>query len=262
MSFYFGPRTYIIGTVGRTGSSLLCDWLKSLKVLGTPHEYYTEGFPKRYAKEFHLPESCSAHSMEYFQWIISRGHGDLNGIKMDYWTWWNLPFHVQKILVQTCRCFIWLRRRDVIRQAVSLHVAAKTGSWVHLKGPGTFFPPLTLSLEDITTKFKIVHIQDFFLGRIYHSGFICPNVLMIYYEDMIQDPEGTVLKIAHQLGLELPVGFKVESDIIKTEYPPEVEEWIPKIRQHLIQQNLWSPSYDELPNGSSSPEPVEAERTT
>jgi LPS sulfotransferase NodH len=100
--------------------------------------------------------------------------------------------------------FVWMRRRDKVRQAISLWRALQTRMWRLERGRADEdLPDLSYSFEGIEHLRRRLSADDDAWGRFFHRHTIDPLEL-VYEEDVEPDPEGSVHRVAALLGSPVP----------------------------------------------------------
>jgi hypothetical protein len=99
------------------------------------------------------------------------------------------------------RKVICLRRRDVIRQGISLYIARHTGIWSSAgasrlpKGDAPAY-----DFDAISTEIRQTEFQNALLGRLF-SVFGLDH-LTVWYEDFVADPDAESARVLEYLGLQ------------------------------------------------------------
>ena len=140
------------------------------------------------------------------------------------------PCGVPGAVLPNLRRFVWIRRRDTTRQAVSLWKALQTQQWrrdsdedVRAKGLRFSFPAvnhLKLRIDEHNAAW-----QDFFDG----CG---KEPVRVVYEDLVEDYEGTVLRLLDELGVQVPQNFAVEKPRMRRQADELSEEWVRLYDEH------------------------------
>jgi len=96
---------------------------------------------------------------------------------------------------------VYLRRRDVIRQGISLYFAEQTGSWISGKQP-TRLGPMEVEYDHAAIEQKVARMERFnsLLQRFLHVHRL--DHLTVWYEDFVADNDGEAGRILAHLGLE------------------------------------------------------------
>jgi LPS sulfotransferase NodH len=134
------------------------------------------------------------------------------------------PCEVPGAVLPNLRRFVWIRRRDTARQAVSLWKALQTQQWrrdsdedVGARGLRFNFAAvnhLKLRIDEHNDSWR-----DFFNG----CGV---EPLKVVYEDLVEDYEGTMLRLLDGIGIPIPENFLVEKPRMKRQADELSEEWV------------------------------------
>ena len=138
---------------------------------------------------------------------------------------WDVPpCGVPASVLPNLQRFVWIRRRDTTRQAVSLWKALQTQQWrrdsdddIGSKGLRFSFPAVDHLKRRIDEHNEAW--QDFFAG----CGV---EPLKVVYEDLVADYEGTVFRLLEGIGVDVPDGFTVEAPGMKRQADEISEEWV------------------------------------
>lgn len=93
--------------------------------------------------------------------------------------------------------WIVVRRRNRIRQAVSLAMARKTNQY-HVYAPVEDERPVDVSLQEIEAALRAVIMADCFLESFLTIPKVCCE---LFYEDVLADPAGAIRRALSDLGL-------------------------------------------------------------
>jgi trehalose 2-sulfotransferase len=127
---------------------------------------------------------------------------------------WDVPpCGVPGSVLPNLQRFVWIRRRDTTRQAVSLWKALQTQQWRRDTDEEMATRGLRFSFAAIDHLKKRIDEhneawQDFFDG----CGV---EPLKVVPEDLVQDYEGTAYRLLDGIGIEIPDGFGVEAPGMK-----------------------------------------------
>ncbi|MBV9326405.1 MAG: sulfotransferase domain-containing protein [Chloroflexi bacterium] len=180
---------YLICGTPRTGSTLLCDLLRSTGVAGRPDSYFRLQDQLAWAERWHLPrgEDGAFDYADYLQAAQAAGRS-ANGV-----------FALR---------VMWGTLDEIVAQAVSWARAEQTHFWHEGDTPLTGRVPHF----DFAQIHDLVHTIDEHntAWRNWFARFdVRPHV--VRYEDLATDPAGVTLGILDFLGLELPVGRTIVS---------------------------------------------------
>lgn len=230
--------SYILCTTQRSGSTYLCDLIAHTDVLGRPREYFVEDWLKRIASRpyLELPQGEEVGFVQYLERVIEKttSPNGVFGLKI-------LQPHLLDMLRRLREYdayrtmedadilarvfpgvrFVWLTRRDKVRQAISLLNARQSGVWNSSQlppGEGHAAAVLDNAGIDGAMRTLIEHEarwQEFFAAlRI--------EPLTLVYEDFVRDPLPAVQRLAAYVGVPLPFGWRAES--AETKAPITVPE--------------------------------------
>jgi trehalose 2-sulfotransferase len=240
---WIGPprRTILICTNPRSGSTLLGEALYFARALGCPLEYFHRGFRPFFAERWQAPEihsyiravhrfrtdSTGVLSVKLF-WVDIEDmiaelqpslHEELQSVRSD-------PI---SIAPATCRkvqallagifpnpTFIFLTRRDHIRQAVSALVAMQTKLWRSIPGMGKEVPQqdAVYNFGQILSYMALLrHCNAQWRSYLLATG---DSIHEVIYEDFVKDYATTVNSLRERLGcpgrLPLPPRMRRQSN--------------------------------------------------
>ena len=206
------PRTsYIICATPRSGSGLLCEALWNTGVAGKPNEYFYREDLKRWG--------ASSYA-EYIRAVIESGTtpNGVFGVKL-MWEqirhlrlklYLRAPQFAKFRLPSMLEClfpnphYIWLRRRDKLRQAVSLYKAINTRSYRSVDGDaeaGGKAPEF--DLRAIDRWLKKLHRWDACWQNYFDAHRISPLVV-VYEDDLEHGYKDISLRILEYLKIPVP----------------------------------------------------------
>jgi LPS sulfotransferase NodH len=133
------------------------------------------------------------------------------------------PCEVPEAVLPNLRRFVWIRRRDTTRQAVSLWKALQTQQWRRdsdedVGGQGLRFSFAAVNHLKLRIDEHNAAWQNFFDG----CGV---EPLRVVYEDLVEDYEGTMLRLLEGIGI-IPENFAVEKPRMKRQADELSEEWV------------------------------------
>ena len=140
------------------------------------------------------------------------------------------PCGVPGAVLPNLRRFVWIRRRDTTRQAVSLWKALQTQQWRRdsdedVGGQGLRFNFAAVNHLKLRIDEHNAAWQDFFDG----CG---KEPVRVVYEDLVEDYEGTVLRLLDELGVQVPQNFAVEKPRMRRQADELSEEWVRLYDEH------------------------------
>ena len=143
----FAERAYLICSDARTGSSLLAATLRATGRAGKPFEYFTRAeIDKPWLRaELRVPDGVPFVSFPDWRGYILKAGAEMGGIFAASVHFWQLPHCVETFRapgadpatppLDVLRGFfpylrlVWLRRNNIVAQAISHHVAISTNIW-------------------------------------------------------------------------------------------------------------------------------------
>ena len=244
-------RTYIVCSTQRSGSTYLCRLLASTGVAGNPQEYFEAraetgspphpayflaGLPRTGAgirddaRPTNAPEYSDLRSVDGWEAHLERTFRlgtTANGVFATKLMWNQLPDLEQhaaalpefaglagsELLEQLLQQpdYVWIRRRDKVRQAISLWRALQTRAWraEHPRAENER-PTLSYSFEGIDHLRRRLNADDEAWGRFFLHSLIVPLEL-VYEDDVSPDPAGAVTRVLALLGVDVPMGWEPDA---------------------------------------------------
>jgi trehalose 2-sulfotransferase len=215
--------SYLLCSTPRTGSTLLCELLESTTVAGRPASYFRKPDEGAFASRWGVgrsPDGALRYA-EFLRAVLAAGSTD-NGVFAARIMWGTLdtlvdqlesvyPDLVGRDLALLNRAFgrprfVYLRRRDVVGQAVSWFRAEQSAVWHNM---GRVKPPdraehLAYDFDGIHEIVQMIDEHNVAWRRWFASVGVRP--FSVLYEDLDADAVGTAREILQFLELELPPG--------------------------------------------------------
>jgi LPS sulfotransferase NodH len=233
-------RSYIIAATPRTGSWLLCDCLRQAGVAGRPAEYGVRGDEATWRRFY----GFGSHRA-YFDRLIPL-HATPNGVFGLKLMWWQLtglaadasdylgarPSPLDAIAdLAGPVSFIWMRRRDRLRQAVSWVRAEQTQRWSSQQAEGAEGSEPAYDAESIASALGRIEQQEMRWESLLSSQGADP--LPVFYEDFCRDVTGGLARVLRFLGLE----FDLEANPIRPRLQKQAgsssQTWVRRARADL-----------------------------
>jgi trehalose 2-sulfotransferase len=218
--------SFLIATTPRTGGALWCDALQSTGVVGFPQEDlapWTYGLRGRTWRHRSLDEYLMS------KWTLAASPHGVYGCR--------LAIDQFAILCESAGTPDWparwldriappvwafLRRRDRTAQAVSLYLAEATGLWWDVGEPEIGVQPVDYDRAGIAACRARIEEADRAWCALFDAFPLDP--IEIYYEDLIEDLEGSVRRLLARLGVEPPEPFTCRP-AMRSEVDDRVVEW-------------------------------------
>ena len=232
--------SYLVCATLRSGSNLLCGLLKGTGIAGRPEEYFSREHEPYWARRWGAPGP-----VEYVHGAIregTRGNGAFGAKVM----WLHLPNLLAKLeAVQERRDleerallegtfpglrFVWIRREDVVAQAVSFAKARQTGQWTVLDpGPTGRVPRFDFAV--IHRRVRVIEEQNAAWRRWFRTNGITP--FDVRYEDLVADMEAVTRRLLDFLGVAVP-----EDTAIAPQHERQADsvnaEWAARYREMVL----------------------------
>lgn len=202
--------SYLICTTPRSGSNFLCEVLTSTGIAGNVHEYFWN--PPSWYEQWSVSDFGS-----YLDRMLEEGQTPNGVFGMKVMSWHLDEFapkiaeergwigrSVPQILAQIFPNlqYVWLTRRDKLRQAISLHRAHQTRLWRSTdvgKAPPTE-PAFNYELIDLFLDAMV--LGDASWQEYFSAASIQP--LTVVYEDFIRDARQGAAEILEYLDIPVP----------------------------------------------------------
>ena len=243
-------RSYLVCSTQRSGSTYLCRLLASTGVAGNPQEYFEAradtgvpphpgyflaGLPRTGAGIRDDPRPAEGPDYSDLRGLDGertfRSGTTENGVFAAKLMWSQLPdLEQHAVAVQEVAgasgaellgslfgdpSYVWTRRRDKVRQAVSLWRALQTRAW-RLESPGADADEQTLyyNFEGIEHLRRRLSADDESWGRFFQHSSIEP--LELWYEtDVKTNPAGSVTQVLAHIGVDEPAGWKPAARMVR-----------------------------------------------
>jgi LPS sulfotransferase NodH len=227
--------SYIIASVQRSGTHLLCSILRSTGIAGSPEEYFLSkpgetweerwGTPSRIAYLQHvLSQKTAANGVfgtvvmwSYFERMLQllqeiSEYKNLNGAEL-----LAAVFNKPK--------YIWMRRRNHVEQAVSWAMACQTGVWTQKaqeKSQPCATPEFDFKVIDEWCKRIAAHDEGW--AKYFRENQIEP--LVLFYEDVVTSHRAAAERVLEFLGLPFPPGLEIPAPAVEKQATRISEDWV------------------------------------
>ena len=215
------PRiSYMICSVPRSGSSLLCELLAGTLHAGMPAEYFRPDVMARFKRRWAV-ETFD----DYLRELMKRktSPNGVFGLKVHWDQYETLAEERDPAPRFPDLHFIEARRDDHVRQAVSWVRALQTGAWSSLISPEVSRPAV-FDREDIERKIGRLEREENAWQEFFRRHEITPH--RVSYEGLAQAPEEHVRDLLEFLGQTLPTDFEIEPPVMERQTDELSEEWV------------------------------------
>jgi LPS sulfotransferase NodH len=243
-------RTYVVASLPRSGSTLLCNALWDTGQAGAPKEYLNPMqirdlelrlSPALFHRLVHVPlvgpavalagrgRWTDARLAGYLARVRARRTGPNGwfGLKI-HWhhfeRWFVRPGRDPLVWLEPVR-WVFVTRGDHVRQAVSWAKAERTNQWAAWQRP--WFPPL-LSRRDVEVKHDaIVRGESAWEGWFARAG-IAP--LRVTYEDLVGRWDDTVRDVLRFLDTRVAPDLPLPRPSLTPQADAHTERWVARFR--------------------------------
>jgi LPS sulfotransferase NodH len=211
---------YLVCALPRSGSSLLCELLFSTGSAGAPAEYFDRALMNEFRRRWGVTTF-----EEYLSTLLARktGPNGVFGVKAHF-------FQLDEAFpeggldsVLPPLSYVYITRRDHLRQAISWARALQTHKWasdheVAEEHPEVFRrPQIDRLLAGIVERER--KWEAFFTG-----SDLAP--LRVVYEDLVAAPGDTVRAVLAHLGVDEPERFTVGEPTLRRQADEVTEDWV------------------------------------
>jgi LPS sulfotransferase NodH len=232
---------YMICATPRSGSTLLCDALSNTEIAGKPDEYLLKNI---------LEWKEGQKFEKYINSIIDRGAtlNGVRGIKVMVREFSELIKRVRQnpkykgITVNNVieylpnMKYIFMTRRDKIRQAISFEKAFQTNRWVLSKKTHSEYKKPIFNLFGIDKFILIIKNDETVWTNYFRKNGIKP--LIIVYEDFFNDYDNTILKVLKFLGIPFPRDLLIKEPNLKKQANRESDLWLERYNQRRFSDRI------------------------
>jgi LPS sulfotransferase NodH len=146
---------------------------------------------------------------------LARRTGGLEGVP---------PCEVPASVLPNLRSYIWIHRRDTTRQAVSLWKALQTQQWRRDSDEDAGGQGLRFSFAAVNHLKLRIDEHNAAWQRFFQGCGVEP--LEVVYEELVEDYEGTILRVLDGIGIPRPEYFVVARPTMKRQADEISEEWV------------------------------------
>jgi LPS sulfotransferase NodH len=187
---------YFLAFSGRTGSSWLCDLLTTTGRLGRPLEHFcVDELDRLLPNPSWNSATWTTHYAEYLR--HTRTENGVTGAKVSWHQWSRLQVGLGE--APDVQAWVWLRRRDKLRQAVSAYKNERNRQSV-LRVGETLLPDPPCDEARILLLARSFEDED----TLWSSFFARRSCLELWYEELVENPGRAVQHVADYLAIELP----------------------------------------------------------
>ncbi|MFK7741474.1 MAG: Stf0 family sulfotransferase [Planctomycetota bacterium] len=234
--------SYLVCTTQRSGSNLLCQLLRDSGIAGFPEEYFAERFFDGYARKLFELDGFPDRFGDYLACVLARRspNGAFGSVMM--WSYldeicgrirsddrMSRAASSHDVLVETFGAprYIWLRRRNKVRQAISMVRAEISDQWVsrdrERRPTPRELPRDRFDYDRIAGVAKHFEQSDAGWQRFFEAAGVEP--IAFDYEDFAADTASAVPAVIEALGLAVPKDIAVAPPKLQRQADQLSEEW-------------------------------------
>ena len=263
--------SYLVCATPRSGSTLFCEDLSNTGLAGQPKEYFEalkkSGLPRRPSEYFESLDNVEIQALlnaysggdediplqagsyaNYLEQVIKEGTSPngVFGAKMMWGYFDDFLSHVREIpgwqTIVTPKLledifpnlhYIWITRKDKVRQAVSLWRAIQTSVWRQEDSFAAYRPyhELIFNREAIEHLLQQITSHEEAWRAYFETNAIQP--LTIVYEDFVLSQEETIRVVLNYLDVSIPETFALPNRRMRRQADELSEEWVQRYLQYL-----------------------------
>ncbi len=264
--------TYVICTNPRSGSWLLSEGLASTAVAGNPREWFNISEEQLHRARWRMEHTTDLSSAAYLELALreSTTRNGISGIKLHYYQFAEWPERVAAIdglrgltsaelmrrLFPNAK-YIWLTRRDKVRQAISFVLASRTNEWWDIAGEATHRASprpddLVFDAQRIERMAHVLEDCDARWQSYFEDRGITPMV--IQYEDLVADYAHTVTGVLKWLGIPDADAIAVPAPRLRRQSNARNEDWL--ARYTAFKSEGGHPAPPPISPGAGEPDPM------
>jgi trehalose 2-sulfotransferase len=215
--------SYMVCSVPRSGSSLLCDVLAGTELAGAPTEYFDLNQMEAFSREWGV-----SGTGDYVQAMFARktSPNGVFGVKAHFHQLGDVLGHHDIDAVFPDLRLVYVRRRDHVRQAVSWSRATQTGQWASDHPAGSVEP--RFDAREIATLVERIEREERGWEDLFeHLG---RQPLRIDYEELAPDAGLAVRRVFKLIGVEPGPDFEPPAPTILRQADGLSEGWVRRYR--------------------------------
>jgi trehalose 2-sulfotransferase len=236
-------RSYLICSTPRTGSFLLAEALESTGLAGQPKEYFDPVFERSWCDQLGITTAS-----DYVPRVMAAGTSAnrVFGAKLH---WHQLEHLTAKLPsgappgtpgVDRLRAgfpdlrYVFLTRRDKVRQAVSYYKAIRTGVWFVIRDDSDRKPasPANVPPFDFDAIDRwVTQLTQFDSSWRRYFQALGVQPFEVVYEDFVGAYDSTVFAILRALDLAVPAGLKIPAPRLVKQADEISEEWVERYHE-------------------------------
>lgn len=231
-------RSYLVCTTVRTGSSLLCELLGGTGLAGYPGELFSPSGRRTLAGMWGTP-TIGSYVEELLRRLVTPN--GVFGAKVGIPALRDLlaglraerdgaSAHDLLAAAFPRLGYVWLSRRDRVRQAVSWERAAQTGVWTHTGArPPIAVPRPRFDAAAIHRRLEDIDRDERWWEDLFAAADVEP--VRVSYEDLVADGAATVRRVLGGLGIDTDGPLWLPAPHLRRQADARSERWVERYHQ-------------------------------
>jgi LPS sulfotransferase NodH len=236
--------TYVIATNPRSGSWLLSEGLASTTVAGNPREWFNVIEEQQHRARWRMEHSNDLSYRSYLSQARAESTtpNGISGIKLHYYQLAELPKRIAGAggptgltptqllprFIPNAK-YVWLRRADKTRQAISFVLALNTREWWKLEGDSTAKPAggtddPVYDGQALARAERMLRENDAKWQSFFEANGISP--LVVEYDELVADYGGTIEGILRWLEIPDAASIVVPPPRLQRQSTARNDEWL------------------------------------
>jgi trehalose 2-sulfotransferase len=226
--------SYVIASIQRSGTHLLCSILQSTGIAGSPEEYFLAKPEETWEERWGTPSR-----VVYVQRVL-RQNTAANGVfgTVVMWSYFERMLQMLQEIPEYQNLngahllstvfnkpkYIWMRRRNHVEQAVSWAMACQTGVWTQKaeeKSQPRAVPKFDFKVIDEWCKRIAAHDEGW--ANYFRENKIEP--LVLFYEEVVASHRAAAERVLEFLGLPFPPSMEIPPPAIEKQATRISEDW-------------------------------------
>jgi LPS sulfotransferase NodH len=126
--------------------------------------------------------------------------------------------------------YIWITRRDKVRQAVSFEKAIQTNMWAMIDESPLFTGELHFEAAHIEALMHVIEEHEAGWQHYFAANGITP--FTVIYEELIAAYEQTAMQILHELSIPVPQSLQFAPRRMRQQADALSEEWVQRYLEY------------------------------
>lgn len=236
--------SYLICATPRTGSFLLCEALRNVGIAGQPREYFWPGDRAYWAGRWSVTSDADFLQQAIVAGTSSNGvfgakvmweyFDDLASIIQQVTNKWEMSVPELFEALFPNMHYIWIRRRDKVRRAISHWRALQSNIWTW--STDELLAPAKEPVFDFSEIERLIH-QNEQHESAWQSFFDTYQITPFYcfYEDFVNTYEQTAIDVLKFLSIPIPEKITFAPKILKKQADAVSEQWFEWYNQQKSQ---------------------------